>query len=124
MKKALFIIFPAALLSSCFNQERNCADFKTGKFRAEYIIDGQKQVSEFVRTEKYEIETFEGKTDTSVIRWVNDCECILEKEHPKNPSEMKGVDVKILGTKGNSYTFEFSMVGDSKKQKGTATKLD
>jgi hypothetical protein len=124
MKTCIFLLFMAFLLTGCYTQERNCTDFKTGKFRFEYEIDGAKKVTEFERTEKFEIETFEGKTDTSSVRWVSDCEYILEKIHPKNAAEKKAVQMKILTTKENSYTFEFSLVGDAKKQKGTVTKLN
>lgn len=112
------------MLASCYNVERNCNDFKTGKFRFEYEIDGKKKTTVFERTEDIEIETFEGKTDTASIRWINDCEYILEKIHPKNMQEQKAVHMKILSTTGNSYTFEYSFVGDANKQKGTVTKLN
>lgn len=111
-------------LASCYNVERNCADFKTGKFSFEYEIDGKKKTTVFERTEDIEIETFEGKTDTSSVRWINDCEYILQKIHPKSMQDQKAVHMKILSTDKNSYTFEFSIVGDSNKQKGTVTKLN
>jgi hypothetical protein len=103
--------------------ERNCKDFKTGKFSFEYEVDGVKKTTLFVRNDSIEIETFEGKTDTASIRWVNDCEYILRKLHPKNMAEEKAIGMKILSTSGNTYTFEFGMVGNDQKQKGTVTKL-
>jgi hypothetical protein len=124
MKKIVLLLPVALAFTSCFNQERNCSDFKTGKFRSEITIDGEKKITDFTRDDKYEIETYEGKTDTTAVRWINDCEFILEKEHPKNAAERKGIHMKILTTKGNTYTFEFSLVGDTQKQKGTVTKLD
>lgn len=123
MKKVLFI--PAVLiLASCYNQERNCKDFKTGKFKFEHEIDGLKKTTLFERTENLEIETFEGKTDTASIRWINDCEYVLQKTHPKNMQEKKAIHMKILTTNKNSYTFEFSVVGSTNKQKGTVTKIN
>ena len=124
MKKIVLYIPALLLLVSCYNQERNCTDFKTGKFKFEHEIDGEKKVTYFERNEEIEIETYEGKTDTASIRWINDCEYILEKIHPKNMQEQKAVHMKILTTKGDSYTFEFSIVGDSNKQKGTVTKIN
>ena len=124
MKKIILLPLIAILLASCYNQERNCKDFKTGKFSFEYEIDGKKKVTEFERTENLEIETFEGKTDTSSVRWVNDCEYILQKLHPKNMQEQKAIQMRILTTKDNSYTFEFSIVGDPNKQKGIVTKIN
>ena len=117
----LYLLFISLFFTGCYQQERNCSDFKTGKFRFEYEIDGPKKVTDFIRTENLEIETFEGRTDTATIRWVNDCEYILQKIHPKNMQEKKAVQMKILTTNKNSYTFEYSFVGDTHKQKGTVT---
>jgi len=121
--KKLLLLTPLLLLISCYNAEHNCKDYKTGKFRFEYEVDGVKKVTVFERNDSLEIETFEGKTDTATVRWVSDCEYILKKLHPKNMAEQKAIDMKILTTSGNSYTFEFGMVGVDKKQRGTVTKI-
>jgi hypothetical protein len=112
------------LLTSCYQQERNCNDFKTGKFISETEIEGKKYTSTFERTDSIQIENYEGKIDTFKIRWTNDCEYVIQNKHPKNRAEKKPVQMKILTTNSKSYTFEFSYVGDSKKQRGTVTKLD
>jgi hypothetical protein len=122
MKKLLLL--PLLLLFiSCYNVERDCKAFKTGKFSFEYEVDGIKKTTVFERNDSLEIETYDGKTDTASIRWINDCEYILKKLHPKNMAEEKSIDMKILTTSGNTYTFEFGMVGVPGKQKGTVTKL-
>ncbi len=112
------------LLISCYRQERNCTNFKTGKFKFEHEIDGVKKVTYFERKDSLEIENFEGKTDSSYVRWINDCEYILQKINPKNRHEQKGVHIKILTTSENSYNFEFNLVGDTHKQKGVVIKLE
>ncbi len=112
------------ILASCNNHERNCQDFKTGKFEFTQDIDGKKQTSTFTRTEKLQIETYNGKTDTASVRWVNDCEFILQKLHPKNMKEQKAISMKILFTEKNSYTFEYAFVGSNNKQRGTVTKIE
>ncbi|TDE28829.1 MULTISPECIES: DNA topoisomerase IV [Flavobacterium] len=122
MKKIIFLL-PLLLLMSCYDAERNCKDFKTGKFKFEYEVNGIKKITLFERNDSIEIETFEGKTDTASIRWVNDCEYILQKIHPKNMAEEKAIGMKILTTTKNSYTFEFGMVGVDEKQRGTVTKI-
>lgn len=122
--KKLLILPVILLLASCYQQERNCTNFKTGKFKFEQEIDGKTQTTIFERTEDLEIDTYEGKSDTAFIRWINDCEYIVQKIHPKNMQEKKAVHMKILTTKGDTYTFEYSFVGDSNKQKGTVTKID
>lgn len=121
--KKLFLLPAIFALISCYNQERNCTDFKTGTFMFEQEINGEKHTSTFVRTDTYEIETYQGKTDTATIRWVNDCEYILQKLHPKNMAEKKAVQMKILTTSINSYVFEYNIVGDANKQKGEIKKI-
>ncbi|SEA38652.1 hypothetical protein SAMN05443667_10425 [Flavobacterium gillisiae] len=122
MKKLLLL--PLLLLFiSCYNVERDCKDFRTGKFSFEYEVDGVKKTTVFERNDSLEIETYDGKTDTASIRWINDCEYILKKLHPKNMAEEKSIEMKILTTSENTYTFEFGMVGIPGKQKGIVTKL-
>ena len=122
MKKTLLIL-PLLLLLSCYDAGRNCTDFKTGKFKFEHEVDGVMKTTIFERNDTIEIETFEGKTDTASIRWVNDCEYVLLKLHPKNMAEEKAIGMKILTTSKNSYTFEFGMIGVDEKQRGTVTKI-
>jgi len=124
MKKIVVFVFLIFLLSSCYQQERNCKDFRTGKFEFNYIVNGKNKTTVFERKQNIEIETFEGKTDTSTIRWINDCEYILQKKHPKNMQEKKAISMKILSTSKNSYTFEFGIVGSNKKQTGTVNKIN
>ena len=65
-------------------------DFRTGKFEFSQEIDGKKHTSTFVRTEKLQIETYNGKTDTASVRWVNDCEFILQETPSKIDERRKG----------------------------------
>jgi hypothetical protein len=123
MKKTIALLI-IILLASCNNHERNCKDFRTGKFEFTQNIDGKKHTSTFLRTDNLQIETYNGKTDTASVRWVNDCEFILQKLHPKNMTEEKAISMKILFTEKNRYTFEYAFVGSNKKQRGTVTKLE
>ncbi len=119
MKKALVIIL--CLLSlSCYNSERNCKNFKTGKFKSVTTINGVKYESEFVRTDTLQIEKYEEKTDSSKVRWINDCEVVFKTINPKNRIEKKDIHLKILTTTDSTYTYEYSYVGETKKQKGVA----
>src|SRR6476620_5346540 len=99
---ALLLLF---ILSSCYNAERNCNDFKTGKFEFTQNVDGKKMTSVFERNDSLQIETFNSKTDTASVRWVNDCEYILQKLHPKNMQEKKAIAIKIMTNKKNKYKF-------------------
>jgi len=120
----IYSILTLALLSSCQQQECNCGDFKTGKFEFVQEINGKKQTTSFERTDKLQIEHYNGKTDTATVRWVNDCEFILQKIHPKSMAEKKAINMKLLTTKDKTYIFEYSFVGEAKKQTGTVTKID
>ena len=111
------------LIVSCYPTERNCKDFKTGTFESEITINGVKHQTKSVRTETIVVETYKGKTDTASIRWVNDCEYVLQKLNPKSMQEKQVIDIKILTTSKNSYTFEFGVIGNDKKQRGTATRI-
>ncbi|MEY4011965.1 MAG: hypothetical protein RIT22_1089 [Bacteroidota bacterium] len=122
MKKILSLL-SVLLVVSCYNTEYNCKDFKTGKFKFEHEVDGVKKITFFERNDSIEIETFEGKRDTAIVRWISDCEYVLRKKHPKNNQEKSAISMKILTTSKNSYTFEFGMVGVDTKQRGTVTKI-
>ncbi|MEQ3662969.1 MAG: DNA topoisomerase IV [Flavobacterium sp.] len=111
------------LMISCYEQERNCSDFKNGKFESEITIDGVKHTSTFERNDSIQIEIYNGVIDTFNIRWINDCEYIMKNSNPKNMAEKKSVSMKILTTNENTYVFEYNYVGDTNKQKGTVTKL-
>jgi hypothetical protein len=122
--RSIFLGLLFLLFTSCYQQERNCTDFKTGKFTSETEIEGKKYTSTFERNDSIQIEMYEGKIDTFKVRWTNDCEYVIQNIHPKNRAEKKPVQMKILTTNSKSYTFEYSFVGDAKKQRGTATKLN
>ncbi|AMA48612.1 MULTISPECIES: hypothetical protein [Flavobacterium] len=122
MFKNLFFLLTLFFVS-CYNVERNCNDFKTGTFKFDEEIEGVKHTSTFVRNDSLQIETFGGKIDTAKVRWVNDCEYILQKVNPKNLEEKKAIQIKILSTNQKGYYFEYCFVGESKKQKGFVTKI-
>ncbi|MFD0862167.1 DNA topoisomerase IV [Sungkyunkwania multivorans] len=125
MRHAYLAIVFLVSLNSCYERERNCADFKNGSFQFESSIGGETVTTTFVRNDTLEIDYYQGKADSASIRWINDCEYIVKKINPKTMSERKAIHMKILYTKGDSYTFEYSIVGDDKnKQRGTATKMN
>lgn len=111
------------LLTSCYSPEPNCKAFKTGVFEFENFLDGQLVTSTFIRNDSIEIDIFKGKRDTSSVRWVNECEYILTNLNPKNMAEQKPLQITIITTDKNSYTFEYSLVGSPKKQRGTVTRV-
>ena len=120
-----FSVFLVSLLflCSCYERERNCSDFKTGTFQFEAFSGTEVFKTTIFRNDSIEIDFFDGKSDTSSIRWINDCEYVLQKIHPKNQAEKKAVLIKILTTDKNNYTFEFSEVGKTKTSKATAQKV-
>tara|TARA_A100000164_G_C21672035_1_gene660076 strand:+ start:137 stop:505 length:369 start_codon:yes stop_codon:yes gene_type:complete len=110
---------------SCYSVDRNCKEFQQGKFKFTQIINGELKNSYFTRNSTYEIENFEGKIDTASIRWVNDCEFILTKLNPTSNQEKRPIQMRIIITNKDTYTFEYSLVGDKKNiQRGTIQKID
>ena len=120
LKKIYPLLF--LLLVSCYRPKRNCEQFRNGTFTFTSTINGIEQTTIFIRKDAIEIDTYNGKTDTSSVRWINPCEYIVKKLHTVNKAEEKSIHIKILSTTDNSYTFEYNIVGDTKKQRGTATK--
>lgn len=90
----------------------------------ETYLNGEIVKTTFTRNDSIEIDYFQGNTDTSSVRWINDCEYILTNLYPKNKAEEKPIHIKILTTDKNSYTFEFSVVGSENKQQGAVTKVE
>lgn len=112
------------LLCSCFTPERNCKDFQTGTFAFTSVVLGDTLTTKFTRTDSLEVDYYLNRVDSSAVRWLNDCECIVKKLRPLSYQESKAVHMKILTTKNDSYTFEYNLVGDEgNKQRGTVTKL-
>ncbi len=124
MRIVLSSIALLILATSCYQPERNCQDFKTGTFSFTAEINGEEKTTTFVRQGAIEIDYFEGKSDTSSVRWLNDCEYIVKKLNPRSRAEEKSIHMKILSTDQNSYTFEYGVVGDSRKSRGTAIKIN
>ena len=123
MKRILPLLFLYLLTASCFNQEKNCKDFHTGTFQFETYLNGELVTSEFIRNDSIEIEKFQGKTETSTVRWINDCEYILRNTNPNSMAEEKAIHMKILTTTKDGYTFEYGQVGDSQKARGKVKKI-
>ena len=124
IKKSLYLILSLLLFTACYQPERNCQKFRNGEFTFTSIIDNKEQTTTFVRNEKLEIDYYQNKIDSSSVRWVNDCEYIVKKLNPTSKAEEKSIHMKILSTTDNSYTFEYSIIGESKKIRGTAIKTN
>ncbi len=124
MKQLLFLLLILSTMGSCYTPERDCQRFKTGTFEFESYLEGEIVKSTFTRSDSMEIDMFRGETDTSSVRWINDCEYIVKNLKPKNRAEQQPIHIKILTTSKDSYTFEYGLVGESNKQRGTAQKVN
>lgn len=127
--KRLIGFLSLLLCFACFDVGRNCTDFKTGTFEFTYIENGKEKTAKFVRTENYSIDYFEGKVDSSSVKWINDCEFVLTKLHPKSNLEKKPIHMKILSTSEDSYVFEYKYVisdlnRPNRTERGIAKKID
>ncbi|PHR90607.1 MAG: DNA topoisomerase IV [Leeuwenhoekiella sp.] len=123
MRQYLYFVLLSCLFISCYNTERDCKSFQTGRFEFETYLNGELVKTTFVRNDTLEIDFFEGKADSSSIRWINDCEYIANKLNPNSMMERKALHFKILSTSEDSYTFEYGIVGETKKQKGSVKKV-
>ena len=115
MVKILFSFFTFILIINCSLPEKKCSLYKKGSFEFKTKINNELVVSKFIRSDSLEIEYFQNKVDTSFVRWVSDCEFILKNINPKKSK--KSITMKILSTENDSYTFEYSIVGDDSNKK-------
>jgi hypothetical protein len=119
--KYLVLLF---LFTACFNQPtRDCKTVKTGQFTFSFEIDKKTETSTFTRLDSLQIETFRGKTDTSSVRWINDCEFVLEKINPKSITDRKKIHIKIVETTAEGYQFNYGYVGETLLNKGFAKQM-
>ena len=124
LSKKINSLLLAILFINCNNPDRNCKDYHTGNFFSETTVNGKIYKSTFLRKDNgIQIEEFEGKVDSSSVRWVNDCEMILSPVNPKSLTEKKNILIKILTTTDSSYTYEYSYLGNSKKMKAEAIRI-
>jgi len=124
LSKKIKSLLLAILFISCKNPDRDCKNYHTGNFYTETTVNGITYKSTFSRNYNgIQIEEFEGKVDSSSVRWVNDCEMILSPFNPKSLTEKKNILIKILTTTDSSYTYEYSYLGNSKKMKAEAIRI-
>ncbi|MGB5981544.1 MAG: DNA topoisomerase IV [Nonlabens sp.] len=121
-----FLLLSVLLLSfsNCYENPRECTDFRTGTFEWTQESGGKLLTTTFKRTEEYQIETYEGVTDTSKVEWVNDCEWRIIPIDPKTNAESRAYLFKIMRTDEDSYDFEFTQSGRDQIYKGTAKKVE
>ena len=122
MRKIILLL--TLVLCSCFEEKRNVEEYKTGKFEFVQTVNGLKQTTILERTDSLQIETFNQKTDTATVRWVSESEFVLQKINPKSMKEEKAISMKILSSSKLGYQFEYSFVGEEKKEQGFVTKLN
>jgi hypothetical protein len=120
----LIYILLGFILISCYNPERECEDFKVGKFKYEALIDGNLENTIFIRNDSLQIEIYQGKTDTSQIRWINDCEFVLTPLNPESILDQVQIHMKILSTTQNTYKFQYNVVGEKQKETGIAEVIE
>lgn len=118
IKRFALLAVLATFVLGCFNAQRDCSAYKTGRYTFSTAVAGQIETSEFERFDEFEIEYFKGKQDTSDIRWINNCEYILQKRNPKNRAEEQAIHIKILRTDDSGYEFEYKAVGANKTLNG------
>ena len=121
--KYLIILFVLISFNSCYKIERDCNSYKIGDFYSETVINNKVYKSTFSRGAELQIENFEGMLDSSKVRWINECEMVFKTINPKNKIDRKDIHLKILITTDSSYTYEYSYIGETIKQKGIAYKI-
>ncbi|MCP9198859.1 tetratricopeptide repeat protein [Gramella sp. GC03-9] len=111
----LFREFTRSKLVERKEPEKNCSDFKTGKFKMGGT-NGRRLVL-IERTDNIQIETSvkDNSVTTMKIEWIDDCSYILKYTESTNP-EMdeyigKELNVSIIGTSEDNMRFKATMNG-------------
>ncbi|MCI4642068.1 MAG: DNA topoisomerase IV, partial [Flavobacteriaceae bacterium] len=86
MKNPIAILVLLVLIG-CESPQRNCQDYKNGQFTYTATINGEEKTTVFKRNGGLEIAIFEGVTDSSSVKWINDCEYILKNLNPKTKAD-------------------------------------
>lgn len=123
-KMKMIYLLMLLLFMSCYTPERQCKNFKRGKYKYEALVNGELEKTIFNRNDSLQIEIYKGQTDTSKIRWINDCEFILTPINPESILDQYQIHMKILSTSDNTYQFEYNVVGEKQKETGIAEKID
>ena len=118
------LFITTTLLLSCNTIERDCSLYKSGSFITQSTVNDSTYTSIFTRNDTIQIENFNGKIDTSACRWINDCEFVLRTLNPKSRVQKKNIHIKILSTTDSTYTYEYSFVGENRKETGLAIKIN
>ena len=104
----IFSLLVLTTFASCYQQERNCTDFKTGKFISETEIEGKKYTSTFERNDSIQVETYEGKIDTREELYRDEVEStlnylilrkvkrMLEENSRETQKVTSPIDLKVL----------------------------
>ena len=112
----LFLLLGMSALSCVEQPERNCLEHRNGEYWVIVENDGKMDTTSISRSQNIQIEVYKQKRDTSYVRWLNDCEFVLQLANPKNKNEENPLRFKLLTTTDSSYTFEYSIA----KSKGRA----
>lgn len=109
MKKALLLLVIISVIS-CKDKSKNTAKFRVGTFE----IPAEKgfEKTTIIRKDSIQIETYQNKTDTLIIKWKDDFNYSLLIKNPKTAIDEDTIFVKITSVKNNSYEYE-SVIGNS-----------
>ncbi|OYU84863.1 MAG: DNA topoisomerase IV [Flavobacterium sp. BFFFF2] len=127
MNLARILILPVLwcfVVISCVQKPTcDCPQFHDGTYIAVQSIQGKNDTTQIIRKGNEQIETYHGKTDTAIVRWVNDCELIVRPKHPHSIEDRKALSMKIVQTEKNTCLVRYSYVGESKEFEQKMTKI-
>tara|TARA_B110000902_G_C14153705_1_gene530538 strand:+ start:418 stop:792 length:375 start_codon:yes stop_codon:yes gene_type:complete len=122
MRKIIFILSCIILFSSCKKDKKlDVKTFRTGTFEIPATDEYSKTIIK--RIDSLQIEIYEGKVDTLLIRWKNDFNYTLKMLNMMNGMEEDPIHVQITRLNSDSYEFT-AIIGHSNfKQDGKVFKI-
>lgn len=123
MKKFIGILLILLVVVSCKKpQKLDVESFKHGTFEIPATDQYSKTI--IIRKDSLQIELYEQRIDTLLIKWNDNFSYTLHMLNMMNGMEEDPIHVQITRVKANSYDFE-AVIGHSNfKQKGTAYKIN
>lgn len=110
MKKLVLLFVLLGSFVACKTEAIDANRFKTGVFE---IPEGKGYSKTIIkRIDSIQIEQYENKIDTLIIKWKNNFNYTLKMVSPKNAIDKELIHVKITSVKKDSYKFE-SVIGRS-----------
>lgn len=119
--KKIIVLFAIISIIGCKKEIKNTENFRTGTF--EFPAEKGYKKTEVIRIDSLQIEKYDTKVDTLIIKWKDNFNYFLLMKNQKTAIDEDTIFVKITSVKSNSYEFETTIGSSNYIQKGKLIKI-